>query len=447
MLNPMDLLLWLSEEVETREWDSQLVGTQLGLGLNSILLLARANSASVAPLANDDLFGEGATSSWVSLFVLPLVWALVILSLTNAFYAFCRTRSYRLFQASVDKRPATPSARRVKVHSSPASSSPLRLLADMVTSQSAESRAHPDKDKDVWEIAVWDPLPMSMRLLCFFSPGHVLVYLLFFPLAPLDPRPSMTVFNSLVMQLLLTVQMLLICQRFGQQGKDNTIIQKEVMREYDAKFVHPRLYPVVRDVGTQMSEDETTEFVHIGSPTTLLRRGFKTHGNPHIDMPEPTTTSGYMKPRMFTSPAASRRVETLAPSGLRGTGLRGTGLRNNSLPAASSSVVAAESVQTEGGSLPTLGRNREFEGLFGVYTHNKSPLKKTFTVDDLIDQPLPKTSREMAAWEQHPLRGSVSPKKQSSSHKALTVSGEAQPNSLADTGRPRPQYERYPSRW
>ncbi|PHH70971.1 hypothetical protein CDD80_5618 [Ophiocordyceps camponoti-rufipedis] len=441
MLNPMDLLLWLSEEVETREWDSQLVGTQLGLGLNSILLLARANSASVAPLANDDLFGEGAPSNWVSLFILPLVWALVIFSLTNAFYAFCRTRSYRLFQASVDTRPATPSARRVKVHSSPASSSPLRLLADLVTSQSAESRAHPDKDKDVWEIAVWDPLPLSMRLLCFFSPGHVLVYLLFLPLAPLDPRPSMTVFNSLVMQLLLTVQMHLLCQRFAQQGKDNTIIQKEVVREYDAKFVHPRLYPVVRDVGTQMSGDETPESVHIGSPTTLLRRGFKTHGNPHIDMPEPTTTSGYMKPQMFTSPAASRRVETLAPSGLRGTTLR-----NISLPAASSSMVAAEPSQTEGGSFPTQGRNREFEGFFGVYTHNKSPLKKTFTVDDLINQPLPKNSKEMAAWEQHPLRRSASPKKQSSSHKALTVSGEAQANSLANTGRPRPQYERYPSR-
>ncbi|RDA95243.1 hypothetical protein CP533_1824 [Ophiocordyceps camponoti-saundersi (nom. inval.)] len=305
MLNPMDLLLWLSEEIETRDWDSQLVGTQLGLSLNFSLLLARANSALTTPIFNDDLFGDKGGSRW-------LYFMVSALSLTNAIYAFYRTRKYRLFQASVDTQPATPSARRVKVHSSPASSSPLRFLADMVTPQSAESRAHPDKDRDVWELAVWDPLPLSMRLLCFFSPGHVLVYWLFLPLAPLDPRPSMTVFNSLVMQVVLSVQMLLLCARFSQQAKDNNIIQKEVMREYDAKFVHPRLYPVVRDVGTQASEDEAVEtpgLVQLGTPTTLLRRGFKTHGNPHVDSPDSPSFSGYLKPPMFTPPPASRRAE------------------------------------------------------------------------------------------------------------------------------------------
>lgn len=67
MLNPMDFLLWLSEEIETRDWDSQSVGTQLGLGLNFALLLVRANSAS--PASNDDVFGDGASSGWRSLVV------------------------------------------------------------------------------------------------------------------------------------------------------------------------------------------------------------------------------------------------------------------------------------------------------------------------------------------------------------------------------------------
>ena len=68
MLNPMDTLLWLSEELETRDWDSKLVGTQVGLGLNLVLLLARANSAS-STSPDDDIFGDGGRASWLSLLV------------------------------------------------------------------------------------------------------------------------------------------------------------------------------------------------------------------------------------------------------------------------------------------------------------------------------------------------------------------------------------------
>src|SRR5690348_4856606 len=121
------------------------------------------------------------------------------MSVLNAFYAFTRTRSYRLFQADVEKPPATPSARRVKVQSTPISSSPMRFVAQLIGSESAEARAYPDKTRDVWELSVWDPLPVSLQLFQLFSPGHVLIYLIFLPLAPLDPRPSVTVFSTLVM--------------------------------------------------------------------------------------------------------------------------------------------------------------------------------------------------------------------------------------------------------
>lgn len=66
-LNPMDALLWLSEEMETRDWDSAQLGTQLGLGMNFVFLLARANHGSES--ANDDVFGEEQGRSWTSLIV------------------------------------------------------------------------------------------------------------------------------------------------------------------------------------------------------------------------------------------------------------------------------------------------------------------------------------------------------------------------------------------
>ena len=67
MLNPMDFLLWLSEEIETRDWDSKLVGTQLGLVMNFTFLLARANSGRSR--ARDPVFDDGGTSSFFSFFV------------------------------------------------------------------------------------------------------------------------------------------------------------------------------------------------------------------------------------------------------------------------------------------------------------------------------------------------------------------------------------------
>lgn len=68
IFNPLDFLLWLSEELETREWDSKAVGTQAGLAMNFIFLLARANSGSSA--ADDGVFGEDETvSAWMTYLV------------------------------------------------------------------------------------------------------------------------------------------------------------------------------------------------------------------------------------------------------------------------------------------------------------------------------------------------------------------------------------------
>jgi hypothetical protein len=73
MLNPMDFLLWLSEEIETRDWDSGLVGTQLGLGLNFLFLVVRANSGG-SKQASDDIFGDDSSSSWLSMLVSSITY-------------------------------------------------------------------------------------------------------------------------------------------------------------------------------------------------------------------------------------------------------------------------------------------------------------------------------------------------------------------------------------
>src|SRR5271156_940038 len=133
----------------------------------------------------------------------------------NALYTFRRKRHYRLFETSVDAVPSTPSAHRVRVDSSPVSSSPLQFLSTIIGSEDARSRAHPDPSRDVWELAVWDPVPICLRLFCYFSPGHTLIYWLFLPTLPSDPRPSTTILTAIVVAILLSLQLSLLRSNFS----------------------------------------------------------------------------------------------------------------------------------------------------------------------------------------------------------------------------------------
>lgn len=424
-LNPFDFLLWLSEEIETRDWDSKSIGIQIGLAANFVFLLARANSGASSTV--DDVFGDSQGASWGSFFVCciyaqaaryrlliasdqvqPLVWLMVSASGLNAVYTMTRSRHYRLFEANVEAGPSTPSAHRVRVDSSPVSSSPLRLLSDIIGSDTAESRAHPDKTRDVWEISVWDPLPLSMQLFCLFSPGHVLVYMLFLPLAPLDPRPSVTVFNCLLLQVMLSAQLLLLHTRYSQQNKDTAVIQKEVMHEYDSKYVHPRLHPVVREVGTQFSMSEEgleREEVELGTPSTLIRRGFHTNPNPnyakHFD-PDHNSTPvprNLMSPSLFTPATKPRYSDSFTSSTQK---LRSPGPRQSLPPSATSTFSTGVSVPTPAPAPVPTNAGTNFGGSLGVYTHANSPLKKATSMGDMKSPGVssPRNSREMAALEQ-----------------------------------------------
>lgn len=441
MLNPMDFLLWLSEEVETHDWSSKTVGTQLGLAMNFTFLLARANSGGTR--VADPVFDDGAgTSGWLAYLISAFVWFLIGFSSVNAYYTMYRSRKYRLFEANVEKKPETPSARRVRVQSSPVSSSPLRLLADLMSSESAESRAHPDSTRDVWEISMWDPLPISLRLFCLFGPGHVLIYMMFLPLAPLDARPSVTVFNCLLLQVILSVQLMLFQSRFAQQNKDSSVIQKEVMHEYDTKFVHPLMYPTVRDAATQFSRDNfgnDTEIVEIGTPNVRLRRGFQTRPNSnytkHID-PDNTGSSyqnNITKPALFNSPVPARQT------GQYGGDIRARALstkparRSNQTPLRESSnqPVAYGSTGTGSG------------GYLGVMSHPNSPLKKAQVLGDLEFRS-PRNNGEMAQLEQY----RASQDRGSSPTKNLRRSAGFPPlDSATPSGWNRRQasFERYPS--
>ncbi|KAJ5666823.1 hypothetical protein N7462_011232 [Penicillium macrosclerotiorum] len=373
-LNPWDLLLWVSEEIEGHDWDQMEKdwGLASGCALNLIFLVARANARSSGSIAIDDVFGEDDGVPWLSWLASSIVTALAIFSIVNASYTFYRRRNYRLFETPIDRTPATTSAHLVRVDSTTMTASPLRYLAKAMSGESAESRAHPDAHRDVWEVAMWDPLPICTRLFCLFSPGHVLIYLLFLPTQLSDPRPSVTIATTILLVILLSIQMSFLSSFYSQQAIDSTVVHKEVMKEYDTKFVHPRTQPLMRDVGTQFSEGGASNSapgsdnrVETYTPTFVINRGFKTSPNPnyvsHIDpdgfsprrptgISTPSATSLFQTQPPLHTPTLSRDASPMLRTA--GTNMRQPQFR------------PAPSTTGDGGSL-------------GVYSHANSPLRKS----------------------------------------------------------------------
>lgn len=347
-----------------------------------------------------------------------------------------KTRKYRLLEANVNVKPSTPSARRVKVQSELHKSSPLRYLADLLAPETAESRAHPDKAKDVWELSVWDPVPVSLQIVCLFSPGHVLVYMMFLPLAQMDPRPSVTVFNTLLVQVVFSLQLMLLSASHTQQAKDQALIQKEVMHEYDTKFVQPRIHPVVRDVAIQTAFEGPRfdkDVVQTGTPTTLIRNSFYTRQSSQTPVEDsPAVRNNVLSPRMFTPPRAVRHSEGFTPRDPEPAPSA-----RKSLPAG---YVSTATSATGTSSTPV---NTNFGGSMGIFSHNKSPLKKASSQGNLnAREPFsPRNSREMASYEQR-----AQPRSDNQFEtRAHEPQGTSRPNPFAPA-KPRHQLERYPSR-
>ena len=378
-------------------------------------------------------------------------------SILNAVWVFWRTRRYRLFEASIEQGPGTPSAQRVRVQSSPASSSPMRLLSTIMSTETAESRAHPDNTRDVWELAVWDPLPICLQLLVFFSPLHAMIYMFELPLDPLDARPSVTTVKCIILQVALSTLLHLLQSKNDQRQKDASIIQKEVLHEYDTKYVHPRLHPIVRDVATQVSldrDDGPPESVESGTPTTLLRRGFHTNPNPnylkHIDPDSNGTTPSNAINRSLVTPTARPRYSDSFATANTTRSRLSTGTPTQApAPAAVSS------------SLQTGSTN--FGGNLGAFTHMNSPLKKATSLSNINGEGgffSPRNSRELAAIEQRELtermQRRASPLKEDRRHTAGSRLGLSPEPDLPPAPAINPfnrnrgnahRFERYPSRW
>lgn len=331
-------------------------------------------------------------------------YSLALVSFVNAFYTFWRKRHYRLFENELDKVPSTPSAHRVQVNASPMISSPMRLFSNGRDATTRGDRSTSSAERDVWELTVWDPHPLSVKLFCFLSPGHVVMYWLFLPTLMTDPRPSVTILMTLVMATILSAQMLLFSSSYIQQSKDTSILHKEVFHEYDTKYVRPRTQPIMRNASTQYAEamsfrpstDEKFNTVETFTPDFIRRQTFKVNPNPkyvqHVDPDGTLQADDLLSPRAISrTPLGGLSLKPAVNTPFRD--LHTPSRTNFSTPSRPQSTTFRQSTYRTPG---TTGDG----GSLGAYTHANSPVKKGLTP---VYQRLPELKSSIA---QTPARGS-----------------------------------------
>lgn len=84
-IDPWDFFLWLSEEIETRDFGSKSLGSQLGLAFNFVFILARVYGSSSTGSDNDDVFNDSDSDSagWLAYFVSS--WTLFVLQVIPSY--------------------------------------------------------------------------------------------------------------------------------------------------------------------------------------------------------------------------------------------------------------------------------------------------------------------------------------------------------------------------
>lgn len=73
-LDPLDFLLWLSEELTTQDWDdfNKQWATPTGIVFNVLFMIARSNSSASSQDYSGDVFGDDSSTSgtgWLAWFV------------------------------------------------------------------------------------------------------------------------------------------------------------------------------------------------------------------------------------------------------------------------------------------------------------------------------------------------------------------------------------------
>jgi hypothetical protein len=192
--------------------------------------------------------------------------------------------------------------------------------------------------------------------------------------------------------LVLSLHLWLLRTSFTQQIKDNNIISRQVLHEYDSKFVHPSLQRPSRDVGIQTISKKRNRDSSVG-----------VKGSPHDLASEVVTYTPrtIVNKKVFLTNPNSNYKSQYDPDNLS---LGHTPSRSAKRPAftsAHSSYTSTASDARDDDDLsspirpsqtpnpfrraPSIARTSGDGGSLGVYSHAASPLRKSSSANYLRD--------------------------------------------------------------
>lgn len=214
-------------------------------------------------------------------------WTMVILSIANAIWLFSRRRKYTMFlrqdpiqspnaktvvvDSSIDETTSSKTlthrlgskvlyALRTFYHHSLFVASPCRLTLTFRLSSNllknsifgGKSASHPDDMAPrIQELSIWTPPIFSLRFFSIYSPPLALT-------CQLLSRNNFLPFTVAASFLLL--QTWYVVRIYSQTMEDRQTLNREVMYEYDTKFVNPRINYSRREVAVQTVESGTEPF-------------------------------------------------------------------------------------------------------------------------------------------------------------------------------------------
>ncbi|GAA6048928.1 hypothetical protein JCM3770_007123 [Rhodotorula araucariae] len=186
--------------------------------------------------------GWGRWSWWFSLL-------LVVISVANAAYLASRRRRYQMVLrkdplASPNARTSTLDFSPSKPRSTLAGALQKRVQAALGKADVHESHVYPVQELNVWtpERVLW-----SLRFFSLYPPPIALLYHF---LTPANFLTFVLVGGLVILQTFLLVHL------YSTLVSDRAALQSEVMHEYNAKFVNPRVFAPKRDACVSTSQAE-----------------------------------------------------------------------------------------------------------------------------------------------------------------------------------------------
>lgn len=254
---PFDLWLSLNESIESIEWDDYVYSIAIPSGtLSNLLLLFCRLAVDTSESTNKvsigmsllrggeggEIFASDYTrrnGSRAQTIIYVATWMfgiiLLLISFTNALAVYASRKRYTLFSRPLDKVLDTPSCSIVELPNTGKQTayedeSPSFLSLIWKALSPAESKSVVSKEMaQVWVLDVWEPSLFSLYFFCTFSPLNAFS-IWFGPLS---------VFMELLLIPILSASFYLIATMFVVQQKDKSIINAEVLSEYDKQVVRP----------------------------------------------------------------------------------------------------------------------------------------------------------------------------------------------------------------